>query len=79
MLEFLASNWLWIVLIGGFLLMHGAVGCGSHAGHGGHAGHGNQQAGEARSSAPADENPHAGHGPVPAPREPVPPGHRHGS
>ena len=44
MLEFLSSNWLWILLIGGMLFMH--LGHGGHGGHGGgtgqagHAGHG---------------------------------------
>ena len=35
MLTFLSTNWLWILLIGGMLLMH--LG---HGGHGGHRGHG---------------------------------------
>jgi hypothetical protein len=41
MIEFLAAYWLWILLIGGFVLMHRGGGCGSHgAGHRGHAGNG---------------------------------------
>lgn len=36
MLEFLSSNWLWILLIGGMLLMH----LGHGRGHGGHMGGG---------------------------------------
>lgn len=39
MIEFLAANWLWIVLIVGFIALHrSGMGCGM--GHGGHAGHG---------------------------------------
>lgn len=37
MLEFLSSNWLWILLIGGMLFMH--LGHGGHGGHGGGGGH----------------------------------------
>lgn len=37
MVEFLADNWLWIVLAGAFVWMHtGRGGCGSHHGHGEH-------------------------------------------
>lgn len=48
MITFLSANWLWIVLIGGMLVMHlghsgqGSGGCG-HGGHGGHAEHGDAQ------------------------------------
>lgn len=43
MIEFLASNWLWIVLVAFFVAMHrGGHGCGMHGSHGGHAGHGTQ-------------------------------------
>jgi hypothetical protein len=39
MIEFLSNNWLWILLIVGFVAMHrSGMGCGM--GHGGHAGHG---------------------------------------
>ena len=42
MIKFLASNWLWIVLIVGFVAMHrSGMGCGM--GHGGHAGHGSDR------------------------------------
>lgn len=38
MFEFLTANWLWIVLIVGFLVLHrSGMGCGM--GHGGHGGH----------------------------------------
>lgn len=43
MLEFLASNWLWIVLIGALVLMHRGGGCGSHGGHAGHGDHGDHR------------------------------------
>lgn len=39
MIDFLTANWLWIVLIGAFVLMHTrGGGCGMHGGHhrGGH-------------------------------------------
>ena len=42
MLEFLSNNWLWILLIGGMLVMHlghaGGHGAGHGAGQGGHGG-----------------------------------------
>ena len=38
MLEFLSSNWLWILLIGGMVFMH--LGHGGHGGGSGQAGHG---------------------------------------
>ena len=41
MIEFLAANWVWIVLVGAVLAMHRGGGCGSH-GHGSHSG-GDQQ------------------------------------
>jgi hypothetical protein len=53
MIEFLAANWLWIVLIGAMVLMHRGGGCGSHGshgGHGGHAGHGNRGSQRERST-----------------------------
>lgn len=62
MIRFLATNWLWIVLIGGFVLMHRGGGCGM-GGHGGHAGHG------ADRDRPADER---------VGDTPPPTGHRHG-
>lgn len=34
MLDFIATNWIWILLIGGMLFMH----LGGHGGHGGHGG-----------------------------------------
>ena len=41
MLEFLSSNWLWILLIGGMLFMHlGQGGHGGGSGQAGHRGHG---------------------------------------
>ena len=47
MIEFLTANWLWILLIAGFVLLHRG-GCGSHGtghdGHGGHGGHGTPRA-----------------------------------
>lgn len=42
MIDFLAANWLWILLIGAFVLMHTrGGGCGMHGshGHGGHQDH----------------------------------------
>lgn len=39
MLEFLSSNWLWILIIGGLLFMH----LGHGRGHSGHMGCGNHQ------------------------------------
>lgn len=42
MFEFLADNWLWIVLIVGFLALHrSGMGCGM--GHGGHGDHTSQR------------------------------------
>ena len=42
MIQFLATNWLWIALIVFFLAMHrGGHGCGMH-GHQGHHGHKSQ-------------------------------------
>ena len=35
-MNWLGSNWIWILLIGGMLWMH----LGMHRGHGGHGGHG---------------------------------------
>ena len=43
MLDFLAANWRWIMLVGAFLLMHSrGGGCGMHGshGHGDHSSHG---------------------------------------
>jgi len=38
MIEFLAANWLWIVIAGVFVWMHTRRGgCGMHGGHGDHA------------------------------------------
>lgn len=35
MIDFLAANWLWMVVIGAFLWLHGrGGGCGMHGGHG---------------------------------------------
>ena len=40
MIQFLASNWLWIALIVFFVAMHrGGHGCGMHGRHGGHGDH----------------------------------------
>jgi hypothetical protein len=36
MLDFIATNWIWILVIGGMLYMH--------LGHGGHGGHGGKDA-----------------------------------
>ena len=36
MLDFIGTNWIWILLIGGMLIMH--------LGHGGHGGHGGKDA-----------------------------------
>ena len=36
MLDFIVTNWIWILLIGGMLFMH--------LGHGGHGGHGGKDA-----------------------------------
>ena len=47
MLEYLSSNWLWILLIGGMVFMH--------LGHGGHGGHGGQGGGSGQAG-------HGGHG-----------------
>lgn len=41
MLEFLSSNWVWILLIGGMLFMH--LGHGHGRGHSGHMGCGGHQ------------------------------------
>lgn len=43
MLNFLSSNWIWIVLVGGMLWMH--LGHGGHGGRGGHGGCGGHQHG----------------------------------
>lgn len=38
MIEFVAANWFWIVVAGGFVWMHTRRGgCGMHAGHSDHA------------------------------------------
>lgn len=50
MLEFLSSNWLWILLIGGMLFMH----LGHGRGHGGHMGCGGHQH-SGNGHEPADE------------------------
>lgn len=42
MIEFLAANCVWIVLVGAVLAMHRGGGCGSH-GHGSHSGANHQQ------------------------------------
>ena len=63
MLEFLSSNWLWILLIGGMLFMHlghgrghgGQMGCGGHQ----HSGSGHQSADEhSAGDRPADPHEH---------------------
>ena len=37
MIEFLATNWLWVAVIVFFVAMHrGGHGCGMHGGHAGH-------------------------------------------
>ena len=41
MIEFIAANWIWIVLIAAMVLMHRG-GCGSHGSHGSH-GHGRRR------------------------------------
>ena len=67
MLEFLSSNWLWILLIGGMLFMHlghsrghgGHMGCGSHQ----HSGSGHEPADQASASArPPDPHKHESRG-----------------
>lgn len=67
MLEFLSSNWLWILLIGGMLFMHlghgrghgGHMGCGGHQ----HSGSGQQAADEASAGdRPADPHRHPNSG-----------------
>jgi len=59
MIDFLAANWLWIVLIAAFVALHRrGGGCGSHGSHGGH-GHGNHD--QRERPAGADREQHAGH------------------
>ena len=61
MLEFLSSNWLWILLIGGMLFMHLGHGHGGHMGCGGHqhSGSGHQSADEhSAGDRPADPHEH---------------------
>ena len=40
--QFLADNWLVLLLVGGMLFMH----FGMHRGHGGHGGHGQERSGQ---------------------------------
>ena len=44
MWDFLSANWVWVLLIGGMLMMHLRHG-GGHGGHGGCGGHHNPGAG----------------------------------
>lgn len=65
MIEFLAANWLWIVVVVAFFAMHrSGMGCGvGHGGHGSHGGHteSGDEAAAGRSSAERPEH-GAGHG-----------------
>lgn len=57
MFDFLAANWLWIVLIGVFVLMHSrGGGCGMHGGHH-HGGH--EERRSEQSAGPPREHDHA--------------------
>lgn len=48
MIEFLSTNWLWILLVVAFIAMHrSGMGCGM--GHGGHGGHSDRTEDERRS------------------------------
>lgn len=81
MTEFLAANWLWIVLLVAFFALHrSGMGCGmGHGGHGSHGSHSDRPDDEAaagRSSAerPADGAGHGGdhrRGTTPAERAPT--------
>ena len=65
MLTFLATNWLWVVLIGAMAVMHlghRTHGAGGHGGGCGHAGVGQHHGGEHGDHelpAPGDEGPEA--------------------
>lgn len=54
MLDFIATNWIWILLVGGMLVMHLGHGHGGHGGHGGHRG----KDAEAPAAQPSDEPRH---------------------
>lgn len=66
MLEFLSSNWVWLLLIGGMLFMHLGHGRG-HGGHMGCGGHHHTRSGHQ----PGDEH-SAGDGPVDLHQHPSP-------
>ncbi len=74
MLNFLTSNWIWILLIGGMLVMHLRHGHGGHGGGGGHMGH---SASDTVDHQPANQ--HSGHDQATGkgPTEPAQ-GRRHG-
>jgi len=55
MIEFLTSNWVWIVLVAALVAMHRGGGCGSH----GHRNHGNRARTDRTAGGDRDE--HAGH------------------
>ena len=54
MFQFLNSNWVWILLIGGMLFMH--LGHGGHGGHGGGGGCGGHQHGSHQHSDTGQES-----------------------
>lgn len=54
MLDFIGTNWIWILLIGGMLVMHLGHGHGGHGGHGGHRG----KDAEDPATQPSDEHRH---------------------
>ena len=60
MLDFLSSNWVWILLIGGMLIMHLGHG-GGHGEHGGHDGHGGGAAGRSGHAGCGAGHQHSGH------------------
>ena len=65
MLEFLSSNWPWILLIGAMLFMHLGRGHGGHMGCGGHqhSGSGHEPADEPSANGrPAGPNKHPSRG-----------------
>ena len=89
MLEFLSNNWLWILLVGGMLVMHLGHGAGPGAGHGaghgaGQGGHGGCGGGHQHSGHQQSGHQHSDHRPADAGREvgttkSQPPYHDHGT
>lgn len=56
MIDFLTANWLWIVLIGAFFLMHTRGGCGMHSSHD-HGSHDSHDQASERDTQPASTQP----------------------